>query len=474
VILHHFHKFRRWAGVDRAVFFSNAAQLTRLFTGPITMALVLRYLTPEIQGYFYAFAGVVAMQVFLEMGFSQNILQFAAHEFSKLHFTPQGTLAGDPVARSRLISLGRLAFRYYALAALIFLVAVGIGGHIFFSISTNHHLGEHGVAWQGAWWIIAAASALVLAVNPAWSLLEGCNQVTILAQFRFWSSLAVFGANAVALICGAGIYASAVGAVFSLLFSVAYLFLRWRPFFREFLEQPQHGEMSWQHEIWPFQWRIAVSWMSGYFVFDIINPIAFYFCGPVEAGRLGMSLQLTRMIFNISMSWISTKAPRFGMLIASRAWSEMDALWRRSTIQSFVFYLLGYGAFLAAIPFAGQFFPTVPNRLAPFAVNVWLGGALVTQVLLGAMSMELRGHKREPMMWIAVLGAVLSLILMLLFVRSWGITGEAAGYALSLWAIFIPGCWIYQVKRQEYRTEADHQANDIKIPTAESSHPHTP
>ncbi len=90
------------------------------------MVLVLRYLTPEIQGYFYAFAGVVAMQVFLEMGFSQNILQFASHEYAKLNFTPAGNLAGDLVARSRLISLGRLAFRYYAIAALIFLVG---GGH---------------------------------------------------------------------------------------------------------------------------------------------------------------------------------------------------------------------------------------------------------------------------------------------------------------------------------------------------------
>jgi hypothetical protein len=62
------HTFRRWAGVDRAVFFSNAAQMLRLVTGPITMALVLRYLTPEIQGYFYAFSGVVAMQVFFGNG----------------------------------------------------------------------------------------------------------------------------------------------------------------------------------------------------------------------------------------------------------------------------------------------------------------------------------------------------------------------------------------------------------------------
>jgi hypothetical protein len=136
-MIKHLHTFRRWAGVDRAVFFSNAAQMMRLVTGPITMALVLRYLTPEIQGYFYAFSGVVAMQIFLEMGFSQNILQFASHEFAKLRFTPAQTLEGDLVARSRLISLGRLAFGYYAVAALIVLFAIGIGGHVYFTICAN-------------------------------------------------------------------------------------------------------------------------------------------------------------------------------------------------------------------------------------------------------------------------------------------------------------------------------------------------
>src|ERR1017187_4871500 len=136
-MLHRLHQFRRWAGVDRAVFFSNAAQLMRLVTGPMTMALVLRYLTPEIQGYYYAFYGVVAMQVFLELGFSQNILQFASHEFSKLRFTAAQTLEGDPVAKSRLISLGRLAFGYYVVAAVIVLLAVGIGGHVYFTICAS-------------------------------------------------------------------------------------------------------------------------------------------------------------------------------------------------------------------------------------------------------------------------------------------------------------------------------------------------
>ena len=261
--------------------------------------------------------------------------------------------------------------------------------------------------------------------------------------------------NALALISGAGIYASALGAAFSLLLSVVYLIWRWRHFLRQFLERPQQGEVSWAQEIWPFQWRIAVSWMSGYFVFDIINPIAFYFCGPVAAGQLGMSFQLVRMISNVALTWIYTKAPRFGMLIAARSWKEMDALWRRSTTQVFIFYTLGLITFLVAIPYAGYFFPKLPARLAPFAVNAWLGGANLFQLLIGCMCMELRAHKREPTMWISVANAVLSVVFILPLVHYWGIIGEAIGYALGIVTVFVPACFIYLNKRQDYRREAD-------------------
>jgi O-antigen/teichoic acid export membrane protein len=453
-------RFRRWAGVDRAVFFSNAAQMMRLITGPITMTLVLRYLTPEIQGYFYAFAGIVAMQSFLELGFSQNILQFASHEYAKLHFTESRELEGDLEALSRIISLGRLAFGYYAVAAVIFWVAVGIGGQIFFTISAHHETTTHAVAWRGAWWLIVTMAALSLAVNPARSLLDGCGQVALNAKFGFLAALANFAANALALIGGAGIYVAAISAACSLLFTLAYMGLCWRKFFAQFLTRPQHGQISWWHEIWPFQWRIAVTWMSGYFIFDVVSPIAFYFCGAVEAGRLGMSLQLVRMVYNVAMTWIFTKMPRFGMLVGARAWQELDILWRQSTLQSFSFFLLGISAFLILVPVAGLFFPRIPARLAPFGVNAWLGAAMLAQVLITAMSLELRAHKREPYMWLSVANAILSMAFILPLVHWLGIYGEAMGYALGMFVIALPAYKIYRIKRLEYRRSAGSGAGD--------------
>lgn len=440
--------FLRFLGIDRAVFFSNATQVLRLVTGPISMVLVLRYLTPEIQGYFYTFSGIVAMQVFLEMGFSQNILQFASHEFSKLRFTQKVTLEGDTEALSRLISLGRLAFGYYAVASLLMMLLIGIGGHLFFTYS-----GNHGVSWKGAWWLIVVTSSLSLAINPVWALLEGCNRIVEVAKFRLWSSLCAFLVNAVAFIAGAGIYVPAIGSVFLLLFSGSYMILFWRSFLGQFLIPPQHGKVSWFEEIWPFQWRIAVSWISGYFIYSIINPVVFYFCGAADAGRFGMSFQLVRMVSSVAMPWVNTKAPRFGMLVAGKKWAELDSLWRRSTIQAFCMTVLGMALLLLAIPIVGHFLPQFPKRLTSLAIIAWLGGTTIVQLLVNSMAVQLRAHKQEPYMWISVWSAALNMIFILPLAWSWGIYGVAVGYSIAAWIILIPSINIYRRKQIEYRSD---------------------
>lgn len=443
----------RFLGVDRAIFFSNAFQAIRFLTSPVTMVLVLRYLTPEVQGYFYAFSGIVAMQTLLELGFSQNIVQFTAHEFSKLRFTSELKLEGDPVALSRIISLGRLAFVYYSLAALVILFVVGIGGHLFFSLSH-----DHGVAWQGAWWIISTTAAFAVMVNPAWALLEGCNKVTNVAQYRCMVSLLGFFVNALALWGGAGIYVPAICSASTFLFAVGYLFFVWKRFFAQFLTKPQHGKVSWRHEIWPLQWRVALSSMSGYFIYDIMNPIAFHFCGAVDAGRFGMSAQMVRMVFNTSMTWMYTKIPRFGILVATRQWKAFDALRNRSVLQAFLVCIAGMILFLVAIPLIGMYFPQVPRRFASLDVIAWLAGGYVVQVFTYSMAIELRSHKREPFAWFSVAHAILSVLCVLLLVKHLGISGEAIGYTLAVWLILPVAFKIYFAKRREYRNAAEEAA----------------
>ena len=74
-------------------------------------------------------------------------------------------------------------------------------------------------------------------------------------------------------------------------------------------------------EVWAFQWRIAVSWLCGYFIFQLYNPVLFAYHGAVTAGQMGMSLSLANALISVAISWVNTKAAPFGAMIAGREYS---------------------------------------------------------------------------------------------------------------------------------------------------------
>src|SRR5208283_6098922 len=82
--------------------------------------------------------------------------------------------------------------------------------------------------------------------------------------------------------------------------------------------------VSYKREIFPYQWKIAISWISGYFIFQLFNPILFATEGAVMAGKMGMTLVVLNGIFSLSFSWMSTKVPLYSNLIAQKKYRDLD------------------------------------------------------------------------------------------------------------------------------------------------------
>src|SRR4051812_43033401 len=100
--------WRRWlqaAGVDRAVGLGVLSIALRSAAGPVTAFLIAMHFPPETQGYHYTFGSVVALQVLIELGLGQVLVQFASHEAARLSVGDRGRLQGDAGALSRLVSL---------------------------------------------------------------------------------------------------------------------------------------------------------------------------------------------------------------------------------------------------------------------------------------------------------------------------------------------------------------------------------
>jgi O-antigen/teichoic acid export membrane protein len=441
-------RLRHWAGLDRAVSLAVVGRSWSLISYPLTLYLIGTRLSALERGFFYSFTSVAGLQIFLELGFSLSIVQFASHEFARLRLAPNGGIEGDPDARSRLVSLGRLALRYYLVMAALFVVIMGSAGHWFFATSRD----AGGVNWTGPWWTLCLSTSLNLAFLPFLALLEGCNQIVFVNGCRMAAAMAYGAFLWAALAGGSGLFAAAAASAGMFLVSAMVVAFRWRRFFATFLGRPSGATISWWREIWPFQWRIGCTAVSGYFIFSLFNPVILRARGAVESGRMGMTLQLVNALANVCYSWVSTKTPRFGMLISSRRLDELDALWGRATAQALCVCGIGSGVILAGL-YGLRTFSSFGNKFLGYDASLVLLVAAIISVAQFAQAAFLRAHKKEPFLLISLVNAAATSLAVILGAKSGGSVGACLGYALVQAAVLPFTTAIFLRCRRAWRVE---------------------
>jgi hypothetical protein len=453
-----------WAEIDRAVVYALLSKGWEMVASVGTMLLVAYYFSPELQGYFHTFANIIAFQLFAELGLGIVIAQFASHEWAKLRLDGTRAVVGDKVALSRLRSLTRIGLRWYPLTALIVAVTIATTGYLFFSYSGGT------ASWQAPWLAFCALAGLNICFLPFWSIMEGCNQLSDLYMYRLIMGIVSNVAGWIAIVAGAGLWIGPIMLATGLIWASIFLLYRFRSFFASLLKEPERAQISWSHELWPMQWRMAVSWLSGFLNFGLFTPVLFWFHGPVLAGQMGMSLFVVRGLHSLSVLWVSTKAPQFGVLVARRDYANLDRLFRKALVVCFSVAATGFVIFMTLLlglnamqhPLADRFLAPLPTALLLFAT-------VLVQLEL-PQCYYLRAHKREPLMLFSIASGVLvagsNLIMGALFAE----TGVALGYLAVNVLFAIPVCnLIWWRCRRDWHAEPDQSiapAPDAYYPTS--------
>lgn len=446
-------RLKHLTGVDRAIAFTVLARFWAALAGIVSVLLIARFLTPTEQGYYYTFSSLVALQIVFELGFSFVILQLAAHERAHLTFLSDGHLEGDAVAHSRLASVLQKAVRWYAVAgALMALVLLPTGLYFF---ATHRPAGAE-VAWRVPWCLLVIAAMLAFQIDPVFSFLEGCGYITEVARRRF--AQAVLGSFLAwtAMAIHHGLYAPALVILGQVAVGLAFLFShKLRRLMKGLLFYPV-GEhyVGWMTEIWPFQWKIAVSWICGYFIFSLFNPVLFAYQGPVAAGQMGMSLGIASSIGAVALAWMNTKASPFGNLIARGEIASLDKLFFRTLWQSTVLLTAGCAAFFLVLLALTHAFPRLAMRvLTPWAFAFLLLTTIMMHIVLSE-ALYLRAHKREPFLLQSAAVAVLVGSATFLLGKFCGATAVVIGYFLfgGLFSLG-SGTYIFVTKRRKWHGE---------------------
>jgi hypothetical protein len=202
---------------------------------------------------------------------------------------------------------------------------------------------------------------------------------------------------------------------------------------------------------------MAASNVGGYFYGSLLNPLVFSFSGPVQAGRLGMSLSLANAVGTLALAWVSTKFAPFGTLIAKRDFKKLDLVFFRSMWQSLALAVGISGLLLAILSYLQR----VHNPLAARVLEPNLFGIMLISTFLAHVvyceAFYLRAHKKEPFLVLSLVGGLAMAGSMYVMARQFGVVGVVIGYLVTyIFVGFLPGNWLFMVKRREWhRQEAE-------------------
>jgi len=414
-------------GLDRAIAYTVLARGWAGASGLITVALIARKLSPAEQGYYYTFGSLVALQIVFELGFSVVILQLATHEVAHLTIDAEDGISGPDAPHSRLASILRKSLKWYTIAAVLMACALVPIGWRFFASNPDP---LHPVAWRFPWICVVLASSLTFQIDPIFSFLEGCGFVARVARTRLTQSITGGVLAWAALLLHHGLFAPALLISGQAIAGIFWIAGR-RRLLLHLVRHPvgQHA-IDWWTEVWPFQWRIAVSYASGFFIFQLFNPILFKYWGPATAGRMGMSLNLSNAIASIAIAWINTKAAPFGALIARREYASLDKLFFRSVWQSVSLAVLGaLVVWTADVVLTYRNLPFAHRLLPPLPFGFLLISMILNQIV-NSWALYLRAHKQEKFLGLSVAGAICLTLSTYFLGRHFGALGMTSGQLL--------------------------------------------
>ena len=441
-----YKKLSKKLGMNKAIGYTILSRFVQIFTGIVTIFFTTKYLTKVEQGYSYTFTSLLAMQVFFELGFSSIITQYVAHEHIHLKWQDKYTLIGNEQALSRISSILHFSVKLFCILATIFCIALIIYGYRFFYKQGV----RDAINWHLPWIILCFTTAINLVLSPITCFFEGLGKVKEIAKLRLIMQISNTVFFMLFLILGFKLLSNPFTQI--IIIGIYILGLsKTYPLFKNIWKSLKIWKIDYLKEIFPFQWKIAVSWISGYFIFQLFNPIAFKVSGPIVAGQMGITMSVLTAILGITLSWFSTKTPLFSNLIAHKNYVELDKIFFQTLKQSTFVSLIGIIGFNLIVYYLQYNHFKIGERFLPIELIIILSLSVIENQFSGAIGTYLRCHKKEPLLITSIICAVLIAFTTIVLGKIWGIKAIVIGFTMVCWLVGAPlNFYIFMKKRKEW------------------------
>jgi len=433
-----FRKFFSIIGIDKSVLYGLLGRSWGIISVPISILLILKYMNPETQGVYYTMMSLIGIQVIFEMGLSTVLSNFFFQEFTKVHINHFGRIVGCLNSRNRILGVYEKSIKWFRyIGVVFFFLSLPIGYWVLNKASLEIN------DWLGGWILIVVSITLNFFITPLISLEIGSGGLKNIYKIEAFSSVLSAIFLWVLIINDLGIYGIFLGIFFRFFIFLNFFFSKRKFLFFQLFKFHEKFNLfiNWRKEIWPMQWRISISWMAGYFIFNSFTPIVLYFRGPVEAGKIGLAVSLVSAITTLTLIWINAISPRMGGYVSERKFEDLNSIFMKYFIISILFSLFCVIILLVIIYYINNN-SDFGSRFLEYKYLIVFFVSAIAQIIMSLFAAYFRVFKKEPLFYVSIMQAILLSIFTIFFSYKFDANHVVLGVFLVNYIFVLPASFV--------------------------------
>lgn len=347
-------------------------------------------------GRIYTLISLAGAAALFELGLSTLVLQRASQVTREKSWNPL-----DPAQSHELItpSMGHYLVLICLQALLLLTVLLPVGLWVIVDVFKEPVAGQGFFAWVGACMVMALGlpTALVL------SILEGLGQLAVVAKVRAVQALTSLLALNLPLFFGFGYPAVAIQLACALALGWLTLWALNGPFVKLILRHLSLQFVSARAKLdWPFQWRLSLSFLSGYFS-NQAWVVAISLTGAVAlAGNVAMTLQVLMSMVGFAMTPIAARLATLSALARKDSRVEYHKLTSVLIRQSGLIFLVMLAVVAVGFACANYWAPEITSRLLPTGPLIVILVLAPLVLCLGALTLLNQSLGRDDLYIVSV------------------------------------------------------------------------
>jgi len=426
----------------KTVVINYAAKLWTMLAGVVSIWFVARYTSASEQGLYYTINSILALQIFIELGFNYAVVRVIGYKYGQLK---EGLVISNVEKIFHHREIAALCARFFRHSIVISLLAVIIlapVGWIYF-----YWLGETSVTWQ-LWVSLVVFAGLNIFFNTVLSVIEGLGLTAEIALVRLWQATTLGLCLWLGLMFGAKLQALLWANAASALLVAVLVGTRFRQvFLGAYRARGTTLSSTDRSALRGYMKKIAVSGVAGYLIFQVFTPLITFYSGPVDAGRFAMTLQIITSLNIFGLVPLTSSAPKLGQLIGSGATRDALTLFKRILNASSALMVVVCIGLAAALAIAERHGFAMVDRVLPFGLFGMMLISSIANHVVFSLATYLRSFLDDPFWILSIISALIGAIGAYIGVQRWGYMGAVYVYFINCSLVGLVGAFYIFMKR---------------------------